>query len=393
MAGTTLSEGGGSLMNNRAWLLVMTACAAAAGGCETEDLPIGQGPVAGDAGDHGSPGGSAATAGRGPLEATGGAGGAGGTGGSISPGGDSSRGGEGAGSGEGGAGAGGAGGEPPMLDCEALGVRENEGTAHLSVDQYCEFVDAGKPCPRTYDKAFEQMAPATCSEGNTRFQLRQGCGARTLEWNGGLFAYSYSYDVAGNLVGASRYDDVAFGVCEEFGASRYVAGEDPFDCEEATTCQPCGNPPELAADCSDSGVDCSDGKLSDLAGFCRRFSDFFPGISQSGDCPATLEEAKALFEPSCADEIDIEYQTGCDFESITLRFADQRRATLTYLGDELIRAQVSAMGKLAELGFGPCDELGNYWAGLRTVACSSGWSTCSWCSPAGNPSDLADCPR
>jgi hypothetical protein len=376
-------------MKNSAWLLVMAGCAVAAAGCETEDLPIGQGPVAGDAGDHGDPGGSAATAGRGPVET----GGAGGTGGSISTAGGNGGGGDGGGSGEGGGGAGGAAGEPSVLDCEALGLDENEPTAHLSVDQYCEFVEPDKACPQTYEDAFEQLKPASCSEGNTRFQLRQGCGARTLEWNGGLFAYSYSYDVAGNLVGASRYDDVAFGVCEEFGASRYVAGEDPFDCEEATTCQPCGNPPELAADCSDSGVDCSDGKLSDLAGFCRRFSDFFPGISQSGDCPATLEEAKALFEPSCADEIDIEYQTGCDFESITLRFADQRRATLTYLGDELIRAQVSAMGKLAELGFGPCDELGNYWAGLRTVACSSGWSTCSWCSPAGNPSDLADCPR
>jgi hypothetical protein len=380
-------------MRTSAWLLVVLGGAIAVSACETEDLPLGEGPLAGSAGDDGDPGGSAPTAGRPSVETpdpTGGTSGTGGTGMSTGGNHDVTLAGSGGTGGLGGNENGGTAGEPPVLDCEAL--EADERTWRLSVDQYCEFVDAGKPCPRKYEDAFEQMTPATCSDGNTRFQLRQGCGARTVEWNGGLFAYSYSYDAAGNLVGASRFQDVAFGVCEEFGASRYLAGEDPLDCEEATTCQPCGNPPEIAADCGDSGVDCSDGKLSDLAGFCRRFPDFFLGISQSDDCPATLEEAQALFQPSCADEIDIEYRTGCDFESITLRFADQRYATLTYVGDELIRAQVSATGKTAEIGFGPCDEQGYYWAGLRTVACSSGWSTCSRCSQSGNPSGLADCP-
>jgi hypothetical protein len=383
-------------MRISAWLLVVGGCAAAAGACETEDLPLGQAPPAGDAGDDGDPGGSAPTAGNNSGGTPSPRGGTGGTStGGTSTGGNNDAPPAGSGGTGGGGENGGAAGEPSMLDCGALELDEDEGTALLSVDQFCEFVERDKPCPQTYDEAIERMTPQNCSDGNTSFQLRQGCGTRTVEWNGGLFGYSYSYDTAGNLVGASRFDDVAWGPCEELNANHYVAGEAALDCDQATTCQPCGTPAEPDESCSDSGVDCKDGKVSDLAGFCRTFSEFFPGVTPSGDCPATLDEAKALFEPSCsaADAIDLEYTTGCGFELITLRFANERSATLTYQDGELARANVRGSSKPSELGFGPCDdERIYYWAGASTASCADGWSACSRCSQSGSASELEDCP-
>jgi hypothetical protein len=426
-------------MKTRAWLLVVAGCVATVAACEVEEHSLGSGPTAGEAGEDSAsrggqrPAGGSNTGGAGPLPERGGTvgssggraptnGGSGGSGGAMS---------DVCGlpmyvaAATGGCAAsfpsfwhnpelgkcepffyGGCNGtanrfetlaaceaacdDDSSIDCEAIDVVD--GTARVSLAQFCEFLDDHEPCPRTYDEAFEQLVPADCGEGNTSFQLREGCGLRVLEDLYGLSGYSFSFDAAGTLVGASSSSDTWTGPCGDRGVFGYVAGDHPIACEQTTTCQPCadtrGDPLAADPECADSGVDCHSGEMT-LAGFCANFEEFFPGVSD--ECPTTLDEAKALFEPRCSepDAVDIEYNSGCGFELIHLQFSDQRYSTLTFQDGALTGASVSTGESLGDQRFGPCDGFSGYRAGSDAPRCDD-WARCSRCSQT--PPELEVCP-